>query len=97
AARLSPCPCLRDQKANHRSQRHSATKHRARTPSIRPHSTQLPTPRASARWATEATQKTRPCAHRLPDPELECRRVLAPELRVGGAQREAPATNVATM
>jgi hypothetical protein len=34
---------------------------------------------------------------RLPDPELEHRPVAAPELRIGGIQREAPATNVATM
>jgi hypothetical protein len=33
----------------------------------------------------------------LPDLELERRLVLAPELRIGGVQREAPATNVATM
>jgi hypothetical protein len=34
---------------------------------------------------------------RLPDPERERRPVAAPELRMGGVQREAPATNVATM
>jgi hypothetical protein len=33
----------------------------------------------------------------LPDPELERGQVLAPELRIGEAQREAPATNVATI
>jgi hypothetical protein len=35
--------------------------------------------------------------HRLPDLELERGQVLAPELRIGGVQRKAPATNVATM
>jgi hypothetical protein len=35
--------------------------------------------------------------YRLPDPERERRPVAAPELRMGGVQREAPATNVATM
>jgi hypothetical protein len=33
----------------------------------------------------------------LPDPELERRQVVAPELRIALVQREAPATNVATM
>jgi hypothetical protein len=35
--------------------------------------------------------------HRMPDLVLERRGVAAPELRVGAAYREAPATNVATM
>jgi hypothetical protein len=33
----------------------------------------------------------------MPDPELERRAVRAPELRIAGVQREAPATKVATM